>query len=927
MKATGIGWACGESGCAAESIKLACLRELASCPDRILTAKRVAALFKPASLVLVGASDVPGTLGDVVRRNLLEGGFAGPIHYVNLRHEQIDGRPVHRSVLDLPEVPELAVVLAPAARVPEIIGDCGRKGIRAAVVVSAGFREGGVPGAGYERQLRLQARKHGLRFLGPNSLGVIRTDIGLNASCGPGHAGKGRLALVSDSGALCAALLDWAGSRRVGFSSVISTGMGSDVEFGEILDYLARDPATDSIMLYMEGLENARRFVSALRAAARVKPVVVMKAGRHVAGPGDTAFHTGALVGADDVFEAAMRRAGVLRIRDFSELYTAAATLGAGVRVRGRRLAIVSNAGGPGTIAADRAQDRGLQLARLGTGSLQRLAAELPPAAREGNPVFVRPDVDRTQFAAAMRVCLEDPEVDALLAILVPHALTDTAAIAGSVVEIAKGNRKPVFTCWMGGTGVEASRARFAAASVPNYMRPETAIDAIAGLGLYAANQQLLLQTPEPLALASAPDRARAQAVIDAALAADRDWLNPAESKEVLDAFGIPVVRSLPAHSAAEAAERAREVGFPVAMKILSPDITHKTDVNGVRLNLVDERDVRGAYSRMLADVAAARPDAELQGVLIEPMYREQNRRELMIGVVRDPVFGPAISFGLGGIFVEVIRDRAVALPPLNQFLVHELIRRTRAGLALQPLRGAPAADEDAVEQVLLRVSEIVCELPTVGAMDINPLIVTERGAVVVDARIGVLPPQPAALPYDHMAIHPYPSGLRDRMELPGGLVATIRPIRPEDAAIEAAFVHGLSEQSKFLRFMFGLRDLTPAMLSRFTQIDYDRELALIAVIDTPQGEQQIGVVRYTTLPDEETCEFAIVVGDDWQGKGLARRMFTRLIEAARERRLKVMTGVTLRENARMIDLSRSLGFETRSDPDDPDLVQMTLQL
>jgi len=892
-----------------------------------VTAKRVAALFKPSSVVLVGASDAPGTLGDVVRRNLLEGGFAGPIHYVNLRHEQIDGRPVLRSVLDLPEVPELAVILTPASTVPEIIGDCGRKGIRAAVVVSAGFREGGVPGAGYERQLRLQARKHGLRFLGPNSLGVIRTDIGLNASCGPSQASKGRLALVSDSGALCAALLDWARSRRVGFSSVISTGMGSDVEFGEILDYLGRDPATDSIMLYMEGLANARRFMSALRAVARVKPVVVMKAGRHVTGPGDTAFHTGALVGADDVFEAAMRRAGVLRIRDFSELYTAAATLAAGVRVRGRRLALVSNAGGPGTIAADRAQDRGLQIAQLGADSLRRLAAELPPAAREGNPVFVRPDVDRTQFAAAMRTCLEDPEVDSLLAILVPHALTDADAIAESVIEIAKGSRKPVFTCWMGGVGVESSRTRFATVGVPNYMRPETAVDAIAGLGLYAANQQLLLQAPEPLELASAPDRARAQAVIDAALAADRDWLNPAESKEVLDAFGIPVVRSLPAHSAAEAAERAREVGFPVAMKILSPDIAHKTDVNGVRLNLVDERDVRGAYSRMLADVAAARPDAELQGVLIEPMYREQNRRELMIGVVRDPVFGPAISFGLGGIFVEVIRDRAVALPPLNQFLVHELIRRTRAGLALQPLRGAPAADEDAVEQILLRVSQIVCELPTVGGMDLNPLIVTERGAVVVDARIGVLPPRPAALPYDHMAIHPYPSGLRDSMELPGGIVATIRPIRPEDAAIEAAFVHGLSEQSKFLRFMFGLRDLTPAMLSRFTQIDYDREMALIAVIDTGQGERQIGVVRYTTLPDEETCEFAIVVGDDWQGKGLARRMFTRLIEAARERRLKVMTGVTLRENARMIDLSRSLGFETRSDPDDPDLVQMTLQL
>jgi acetyltransferase len=892
-----------------------------------VTAKRVAALFKPSSVVLVGASDTSGSLGDIVRRNLIEGGFAGPVHFVNLRGGEIDGRAVHSSVLDLPESPDLAVILTPAATVPEIIGDCGRKGVRAAVVVSAGFREGGVPGAGYERQLRLQARKHGLRFLGPNSLGVIRTDIGLNASCGPSQPDKGRLALVSESGALCAAILDWARVRHVGFSSVIATGMGSDVEFGEILDYLGRDPATDSIMLYLEGVDRARRFMSALRAAARVKPVVVMKAGRHGTGPGDTAFHTGALVGADDVFDAAMRRAGVLRIRDFSELYTAAATLGAGVRVRGRKLAIVSNAGGPGTIAADRAQDRGLQIAQLGADSLRRLAEELPPAAREGNPVYVRPDVDRTQIAAAMRICLEDPAVDSLLAILVPHALTDTAAIAESVIEIAKGSRKPVFACWMGGAGVESSRSRFAAARIPNYMRPETAVDAIAGLGLYASNQQLLLQTPEPLELSSAPDRARAQAVIDAALAADREWLNPAESKEVLDAFGIPVVKSLPAHSAAEAAERANEVGFPVAMKILSPDIAHKTDVNGVRLNLVDERDVRGAYSRMLADVAKARPDAELQGVLIEPMYREQNRRELMIGVVRDPVFGPAISFGLGGIFVEVIRDRAVALPPLNQFLVHELIRRTRAGLALQPLRGAPAADEDAVEQILLRVSEIVAELPTVGGMDLNPLIVTERGAVVVDARIGVLPPKPAALPYDHMAIHPYPTGLRGSMTLPDGRVATIRPIRPEDAAIESAFVHGLSEQSKFLRFMFGLRDLTPSMLSRFTQIDYDRELALIAVIDTPQGEQQIGVVRYTTLPDEETCEFAIVVGDDWQGKGLARRMFTRLIEAARERRLKVMTGVTLRENTRMIELSRSLGFETRTDPEDPELVQMTLQL
>jgi acetyltransferase len=892
-----------------------------------VTAKRVAALLKPSSVVLVGASETAGTLGDVVRRNLGAGGFEGALHLVNPRHATIAGQAVFRSVLDLPSVPDLAIVVAPAAVVPEVIGDCGRKGVKAAVIVSAGFREGGVTGAGIERQLRVQARKHGLRILGPNSLGVIRTDVGLNASCGPCHPFTGRLALVSESGALCAAMLDWARPRHVGFSTVISTGMGHDVGFDEILDYLCHDPATDSIMLYLEGIDRARRFMSALRAAARVKPVVVMKAGRHVTGTTDTAFHTGSLVGGDDVFDAAMRRAGVLRIRDISELYTAAATLGAGVRVRGRRIAIVSNAGGPGTIAADRVLDRGLQLAELGAPSLQRLATELPPVARPGNPVFVRPDADSTPYATAVRTCLDDPAVDALLAILVPHALTDTDAIAGSVVELARASRKPVFTCWMGGETVQASRVRCAAARVPNYMRPETAVDAIAGLMLFASNQQQLLQAPEPLGFASAPDRARAQSLIDAALATGREWLNPAESKDVLDAFGIPIVRSLPAQSAADAAARAREVGFPVAMKILSSDIAHKTDVNGVRLNLVDERDVRGAYARMLDDVAGARPDADLQGVLIEPMYREQNRRELMIGVVRDPVFGPAISFGLGGIFVEVIRDRSVALPPLNHFLVRELIRRTRGGLAMKPLRGAPAADEEAVEEILLRVSEIVCELPTVGAMDLNPLIVTDRGAVVVDARIGVVAPRPAALPYDHMAIHPYPTALRDSLVLPDGTVATIRPIRPEDAGIERAFVQGLSEQSKFLRFMFGMRDLTPAMLTRFTQIDYDRELALIAVIDGPAGERQIGVVRYTTLPDGETCEFAIVVGDDWQGKGLARRMFTRLIEAARERRLKLMTGVTLRENSRMIELSRSLGFTTGTDPEDPELVQMVLRL
>jgi acetyltransferase len=879
-------------------------------------------------VVLVGASDVSGTLGDVLRRNLERAGFKGEVQYVNPGHAEIAGRAAYPSVRDLPGPPaDLAIIATPALAVPDVVSRCGEMGIRGAIVVSAGFRDGGEAGRALEAELRLSARRAGVRFLGPHSLGLIRTDLGLNAACGPDQPPPGRLALVSESGALCAAMIDWSRSRRVGFSTVISTGLSADIGLNEILDFLVHDAATDSIMLYVEGILDARRFMSALRAAARVKPVVVMKSGRHAESAGTAAFHTGALVGADDVFDAAMRRAGVLRVRDLSDFFTAAATLGAGVRVRGRRLAIVSNAGGPGALAADHASDRRLQVPRMGDETARQLQPLVPAGDGHANPVYVRADIDAAHYAATVRAVLDEENVDALLAILSPYALTDPASLAGQLTALAEGYAKPIFACWMGGTSVASSREIFAAHKVPNYSTPEFAVDAIAALALHSANQAQLLQVPEPLEPTSAPDRATAQAIIDAALDAGREWLDPAESKGVLAAFGVPVLQSVAAKTATEAARAARKAGFPVAMKILSPDIPHKTDVGGVRLGLADEATVRRAYRAMLGEVARARPDAKLEGVLIEPMYEHGRGRELMIGAVRDPVFGPAVSFGLGGLLVEVVRDRAVALPPLNSFLAQDLVRRTRAGIALQPLRGAPAADEAAVESMLLRVSELVCELPGIGTLDMNPVIVTASGAVVVDARLGVVRCDRAARPYDHMAIHPYPSALVERVELEGGTIATIRPIRPEDAAIEAAFVHGLSEQSRFMRFMFAIHDLTPAQLSRFAQIDYDREMALIAVLDTPDGERQIGVARYITLEDGETCEFAIVVADDWQGRGLARRLFALLIDTARDRRLKVMTGVTLRENSRMLDLARAKGFAVRMDDEDPTLSRMTMAL
>jgi len=888
---------------------------------------RIDSAFRPASVALIGASERPGTLGNQVRLNLAAAGFEGPVYYVNPGHATVGGQPSYARVKDLPSAVDLAVVVTPAATVPDIITECGERGVRGAVVVSTGFREAGPEGRKLEDDVKRAARRTGVRVLGPGSLGIVRTESKLNATAGPVQPLPGRLALVSQSGALCAAILDWAQMRHVGFSAVISTGNGVDVGFGEILDHLVRDPGTDSIMLYAEGVDDARRFMSALRAAARVKPVVVMKAGRHAQRPDAAAFHSGALIGADDVFDAAMRRAGVLRIRDFHDFFTATATLGSGVRVPGRNLAIVSNAGGPGTIAADHAMDRWLHLPALGEATVTRLRDVLPAHAPAGNPVYVRGEVEPQQFADAAQAALDDPGVDALLAILAPHRQYDPAEFATALVTTVGKHRKPVFTCWLGGESVAASRRLFSEHKVPTYTTPESAVDAIAALALYASNQEQLLQVPEPLAPSSVPNRAAAQRVIEAALAAGQEWLDPAESKAVLAAFNVPVLQSRPAATVDEAAAIARGFGYPVAMKILSPDIPHKTDVGGVRLNLPDEASLRKVHALMMESVVQARPDAKIEGVLIEPMFRHRHGRELMIGVVRDPVFGPAISVGLGGTLVEVIRDRAVALPPLNTYLAQDLIRRTRAGQALQPLRGAPAADEPAVEEMLLRVSELVCEMPDIGAIDLNPVVVNDAGALVMDARIGVRRSPPESRPYQHMAIHPYPSSLVRRIELQGGVAATLRPIRPEDAAIESAFVHGLSEQSKFLRFMFTLHDLSPGMLSRFTQIDYDRELALIGVIDTPDGEQQVGVARYITLEDEETCEFAIVVADEWQGRGLARQLFGALIEAARNRRLKVMTGVTLRENARMLDLARANGFRLKTDEDDPALVQMVLDL
>jgi acetyltransferase len=885
----------------------------------------LAPLFEPASVAVIGASETPGSVGTVLAQNMAAA-FRGPLHLINPKHGSIQGVTCYPAIGKAPRV-DLAVIATPSATVPGLIEECGEAGVRAAVVITAGFSEIGHQGARLERALLENARRYRLRVIGPNSLGVMRPDIGLNATFARGAALPGSLGLISQSGAVCTAMLDWARPNGIGFSSVVSLGGSTDVDFGEIVDYLVNDPKTEHILLYIEGVRDARRFVSALRAAARVKPVILMKVGRHPAGSRAVVSHTGAIVGADDVFEAVVRRAGVVRVTTIGQLVAAAQALATRLRPQGPRLAIVTNGGGPGVMAADRATDLGIPLAELAPQTIEALKTALPANWSHANPIDLIGDADAARYAAAVKACLADEGVDGVLAVLTPQAMTDPLQAAQAVIDASRGSSKPVLACWMGEEQVAPARRLLLASGIAVHRTPESAVEMFAHVSSFYRNQRMLLRTPGPLSHQAAPDVQGARAIVENVLAEHRETLSEMESKALLAAFHIPIARTVVAHSPAEAMLIAQELGYPVAMKVDSPEITHKTDAGGVRLNLGNAQAVRSAYQEIMDAVAKGRPGAQVHGIAVEPMIAPPNGRELMVGVIRDPVFGPAITFGAGGIAVEVHHDRAVALPPLDGFLVDDLIRSTRVSKLLGAFRHLPPVNLKALEAVLLRVSEMVCELPSLAELDINPLIVDENGAVAADARVVVRRHAPTASPYGHMAIHPYPSEYVHRWQLPDGRVVTLRPIRPEDARIEEEFVKGLSAESRYFRFMDTMRELTPRMLVRFTQIDYDREMAFIAIIEEAGREVEIGVTRYVTNPNRETCEFALVVTDAWHRHGLGRKLMELLIEIARARGLKVMIGHILADNRAMLELCGELGFAIAASPDDPLLRRATLAL
>lgn len=885
-----------------------------------MTLRHLDRLLTPASVAVFGASDRPGAVGTHVWRNLHTGGFAGPLLPVNPKRDRLDGVTAYARAADLPVVPDLAVLCTPPETIPGIVAELGALGTRAAIVVTAGLTP-------VQKQAALDAaRPHVLRLLGPNCIGALSPHIGLNASFSHTDALAGELAFVTQSGALLTAVLDWAKGRGIGFSHLVSLGEHCDVDFGDLLDHLATDAATRAILLYVESIEAPRKFMAAARAAARNKPVIVVKAGRAGHGVAAAASHTGAMAGADIVFDAAFRRAGMLRVDTLAELFLAAETLARFRDNRAEAMTVMTNGGGAGVMAADAAAALGVALADPDEALLSRLDPALPANWSRGNPIDIIGDAPIERYVATLSALLADPKAGAILFVHAPTAIVLPETIAHACLPLIEATPSRVMGCWLGGASVAPARALFEAAGVPDYETPEEAVRAFGLLQTYRRNQAALLETPDPSENPE-PDLAGARACIAGALAEGREWLSEAEAKQVLAAFGVPVVRTLVAGpTPAAAAESASSLGFPVALKILSPQITHKSDVGGVRLDLADAGAVEAAAREMLDRVHRLRPDATLSGFTVQSMARRPHAQELIVGASIDPVFGPVILFGQGGTAVEVTADRAIALPPLNRSLARELISRTRVAKLLAGFRDHPPARVDAVCDVLIAIAQMLAELPELVELDINPLWADEYGVVALDARMRVASGAPAGT--QRFAIRPYPHQWTQALDW-AGRALLVRPIRPEDEAQHRRFLEQLDPEDIRMRIFQTRREMPHSELARLTQIDYEREMALIAVAPGPDGTPEtLGVVRAVRDPDNTEAEFGIVVRSDLKGSGLGSLLMDRLLAYLRAQGTPKLVGFVLRENRAMLALAESMGFASaREAPSQYDVLRLEMAL
>lgn len=881
-------------------------------------------LFRPRSVAVLGATNTPGSVGSILMRNLLDSPFGGVVYPVNPKRPHVHGVHCYPSLAALPEPVDLAVIATPAATVPALVREAGEHGVKAAIIISAGFSELGAEGRALEEEIRLASRGR-MRIIGPNCLGVLHPPGGLNASFAATMARPGKVALLSQSGAICTSILDWARGANVGFSAFVSVGTMLDVDFADLLDYFGDDPATQSIILYMESIGNVREFLSAARNVARATTVLVIKAGRTEAAAKAAASHTGALAGSDAVYDAAFRRAGVLRLATIRDVFNMSAVLAMQPPPPGPGLAILTNAGGPGVMATDALVGNGGQLAELSAESLKALDDFLPPFWSHANPIDLLGDATPERYEKAVEVCVRDPGVQGLLVLLTPQAMTDPTETARRLTAFARADGKPVLASWMGGGTVQPGRDLLSQAGIPIFDAPEAAVRAFLNMVQYRKNQELLYETPQAVPEDRAPDREGVRKVFAAARAAGRTLLTEGEAKDVLAAYGVPVAATVPCRTADEAVAAARRLGYPVVAKLLSETITHKSDVGGVQLNLADDDAVRAAVRTIRANLERHRPGVPFEGVTVQPMIGDKGY-ELIVGSSLDRQFGPVLLFGAGGVLVEVFKDTALALPPLTRTLARRLIERTEIYHALQGVRGRPPVPLDELEMLLVRFSQLVADFLEIAEIDINPLLASPERLIALDARIVLVSPD---LPPDQrprLAIRPYPNQYTAPFRLKDGTEVKVRAIRAEDEPLIAELHASHSPRTIRMRFFSMVKSLSRASMIRLCHLDYDREMAFAAVLEDSAGPHILGVSRYYLDPETGDAEFAVVVGDRWQGQGLGRHLMLRLMDVAWQRGIRRLVGQVLRENEPMLRLMRSLGFTVRP-TDDQAVVEAVLEV
>jgi acetyltransferase len=878
--------------------------------DRGMSIYNLDKIFRPGSLAVIGASEKKGSIGYALVHNLQEGGYKGKIFPINPKRREINGLPAYHSLGDIGQPVDLAVIATPMSTVPPIIGDCVKAGVEGAIIISAGGKEIGQKGRKIEAEIEKEACKGGIRIIGPNCAGVICSGSDLYASFANQKPLKGKMAFISQSGALMGAILDLSLKKKIGFSHFVSIGSMLDADFGDMIDYLGNDPDVSSIVLYIEGITRPRKFMSAARAVSRVKPIIVLKSGRSTAGAKAAASHTGSMAGESAIYEAAFRRSGIVCVNTIEELFDCAELVAKQPVPKGSGLTVITNAGGPGVMAADALSSYGLEPVSLRPETISQLNEFLPSFWSKGNPVDILGDATPERYRRAVEVCVSAPEINGLVIVFVPQAVSDAADVAATLSEVLRGKSYPIFAVWMGGEGVEKGREIFSKAGIPTYETPERAIESFMYMHSYAHNLELLQQTPPKLHHILKFDKAKAGAIVNNALSKKQQFLTEMESKEILSAYGVPVNRTEVAASPEDAVSLADDIGYPVAMKIYSRDIIHKSDANGVQLNLRGDENVRQAFTKLMADAHAYNPKAEIKGVTIQSMLGRSDY-ELILGSKKDPVFGPVIMFGMGGIMTEILKDQAIALPPLNRLLAKRLMESTRVYQLLKGYRNRPPANIERLEEILIGLSQLITDFPEIAELDINPLILMGDKPCAVDARVIIRPSDiPSPL---HLVISPYPDQYETATTTKGGLNLLIRPIKPEDATNLLDFFRTLSARSIYYRFFGPLKTLSHEMLAYFTQIDYDRNMALVAIDDTDGKDKILGVARLMSKAEGLEPEFAVVVGDPWHGKGIGAALMEHLIEIARGRGIESIRGIVLAENTNMLSLARKFKSTVRS--------------